>query len=126
MIQALSIFGEFKEFILKGNAIALAVGVIIGAAFGTLVTAFTTGIIEPLLQVMGGNPEIALKIWIFDIGIVLSAIISLVITGAILFFLFIRPMNKLMKTEIPPVPEPVPTAEELLLTEIRDLLAKRQ
>lgn len=126
MIQALSIFGEFKEFILKGNAIALAVGVIIGAAFGTLVTAFTTGIIEPLLKVMGGNPEIALKIWIFDIGIVLSAIISLVITGAILFFLFIRPMNKLMKTEIPPVPEPVPTAEELLLTEIRDLLAKRQ
>ena len=124
-MRAPTILGEFKEFIIKGNAISLAVGVIIGAAFGKFVTAFTTGIVEPLLKAMGGNPEIALKIWIFDIGIVLSAMISLVITGAILFFIFIRPMNKLMEKEAPPAPAPVPTAEEILLTEIRDLLAKR-
>jgi large conductance mechanosensitive channel len=124
-MKAPTILGEFKEFILKGNAISLAVGVIIGAAFGKFVTAFTTGIVEPLLRAMGGNSNIALKIGIFDIGIVLSAMISLVITGAILFFLFIRPMNKLMEKEAPPAPEPVPTAEEILLTEIRDLLAKR-
>lgn len=124
-MRAPTILGEFKEFIIKGNAISLAVGVIIGAAFGKFVTAFTTGIVEPLLKAMGGNPEIALKIWIFDIGIVLSAMISLVITGAILFFIFIRPMNKLMEKEAPPAPAPEPSAEEKLLTEIRDLLAKR-
>lgn len=121
-MQAPTIVGEFKEFILKGNAISLAVGVIIGAGFGKFVTAFTKGIVEPLLKAMGGNPEIALKIWIFDIGIVLSSLISLVITGAILFFIFIRPMNKLMEKE---APAPEPSAEEKLLTEIRDLLAKR-
>jgi large conductance mechanosensitive channel len=124
-MRAPTILGEFKEFIIKGNAISLAVGVIIGAAFGKFVTAFTSGIVEPLIKALGGNPEIALKIGIFDIGIVLSALISLVITGAILFFIFIRPMNKLMEKETPPAPAPEPSAEEKLLTEIRDLLAKR-
>jgi large conductance mechanosensitive channel len=124
-MQVLTILGEFKEFILKGNAISLAVGVIIGAAFGKFVTAFTTGIVEPLLKAVGGNPEVALKVWIFDIGVVISALISLVITGAILFFIFVRPMNKLMTKEVPPAPAPEPSAEEKLLTEIRDLLAKR-
>jgi large conductance mechanosensitive channel len=118
-----SILGEFKDFIIKGNAISLAVGVIIGAAFGKFVTAFTTGIVEPLLKAIGGNPEVALKIWIFDIGIIISALISLIITGAILFFIFIRPMNKLMKKEAPPAP--AASAEEKLLIEIRDLLSKR-
>lgn len=124
-MRAPTILGEFKEFIIKGNAISLAVGVIIGAAFGKFVTAFTSGIVEPLLKALGGNPEIALKVGIFDIGIVLSALISLVITGAILFFIFIRPMNKLTEKETPPAPAPEPSAEEKLLTEIRDLLAKR-
>lgn len=123
-MQAPTILGEFKDFILKGNAISLAVGVIIGAAFGKVIAAFTTGIVEPLLRSCGGNSNIALKLGIFDIGIILSAIISLVITGAILFFVFIRPMNKLMAKEAPPAPAPEPSAEEKLLTEIRDLLAK--
>ncbi|MEY3394395.1 MAG: hypothetical protein RL346_631 [Verrucomicrobiota bacterium] len=116
-------FQEFKEFILKGNAISLAVGVIIGAAFSKVVSAFSTGIIEPLLQSIGGNPEIALKIWIFDIGLVISAVISLMITGAVLFFIFIRPMNKLMAKVSPA--KPSVSAEAKLLTEIRDLLAKK-
>lgn len=115
-------FKEFKDFILKGNAISLAVGVIIGAAFGKVVTSISTGIIEPLLNAVGGNPEIALKLWIFDVGVVISSIISLLITGAILFFVFVRPMNKLAKKD---TPAPAPTAEEKLLTEIRDLLAKK-
>lgn len=124
-MRAPTFLGEFKEFIIKGNAISLAVGVIIGAAFGKFVTAFTTGIVDPMLKAMGGNQNIALKIGIFDIGIVLSALISLIITGAILFFLFIRPMNKLMEKEAPTAPDPEPSSEEKLLTEIRDLLAKR-
>ncbi len=121
-----TIVSEFKDFILKGNAISLAVGVIIGAAFGKVITAFSTGIIEPIIRAMGGNPNIALKLGIFDIGVVLSALISLVVTGAILFFVFVRPMNKLMAKEAAAAPAPGPSAEEKLLTEIRDLLAKRQ
>lgn len=120
-------FKEFKEFILKGNAIDLAVGVLIGAAFGGFVTAVTEGIIKPVISAAGGNPEISLKLGIFDIGIVINAAVSLLITGAVLFFIFVRPMNKLkswnQKPAAPAAP-PEPTAEEKLLMEIRDLLKK--
>ena len=112
---------EFKEFILKGNAISLAVGILIGAAFGKVVTAFIDGIINTLLNLIGGNPDVALKLGIFDIGIVINSLIGLLITGAVLFFFFIRPMNRLQKNDTPP---PGPTKEEALLTEIRDLLSK--
>lgn len=126
-MKAPSYLSEFKDFILKGNAIQLAIGVIVGAAFGNVVTAFSKGIIEPLLNALGGNPDIALQIGIFNIGIIISAVISLLTTGAILFFVFIRPMNKLLAAkpveEAPAIIEP--SAEEKLLTEIRDLLAKR-
>lgn len=121
-----SVIGEFKEFILKGNAISLAVGVIIGAAFGKIVAAITTGIIEPLINLAGGNPEISLKLWVFDLGLVFNATISLLITGAVLFFVFVRPMNRMRKKEeAAPAAPPEPSKEEILLTEIRDLLAKR-
>jgi large conductance mechanosensitive channel len=121
-----SITSEFKEFILKGNAISLAVGVLIGAAFGKFVTALTEGIINPMLNLLGGNPEISLKLWVFDIGLVINALIALLITGAILFFIFVRPMNRLQKKEAAaPTVEPTPSKEELLLTEIRDLLSKQ-
>lgn len=113
---------EFRDFILKGNAIDLAVGVLIGAAFGGFVTAFTDGIVKPLIQVVGGNPEVALKVWVFDLGVVISSLISLIITGAILFFIFVKPMNKLKALTSKPAAAPEPTAEEKLLTEIRDLL----
>jgi large conductance mechanosensitive channel len=116
---------EFRDFVLKGNAIDLAVGVLIGAAFGGFVTAFTKGIIEPLISAIGGNPQVTLKLWIFDVGLVLTALISLLITGAVLFFVFVKPMNTL-KSRVAkgetPAPPPEPTAEEKLLTEIRDLL----
>jgi large conductance mechanosensitive channel len=119
---------EFRDFVLKGNAIDLAVGVLIGAAFGGFVTAFTKGIIEPLISAIGGNPQVTLKLWIFDVGLVLTALISLLITGAVLFFVFVKPMNTLKervaKGQTPP-PAPEPTAEEKLLTEIRDLLKSK-
>lgn len=124
-MSAPTVLTEFKEFILKGNAISLAVGVLIGTAFGKFVTAVTEGIINPLLNLIGGNPDISLKLWVFDIGLVVNAVISLVITGAILFFIFVRPMNRLQKKEAAaPTVEPAPSKEEVLLTEIRDLLAK--
>jgi large conductance mechanosensitive channel len=119
---------EFKDFILKGNAIDLAVGVLIGASFGGVVTAFTKGIVEPTIQAIGGNPNVALKLGIFDVGLVLNAFITLFITGAVLFFVFVKPMQKIRtlteKPAAPPAPAE-PSAEEKLLTEIRDLLRER-
>lgn len=118
---------EFRDFIIKGNAIDLAVGVLIGAAFGGFVSAFTDGIIGPLISSIGGNPEVNLKLWIFDVGVVINALITLLITGAVLFFVFVKPMNtlksKMAKGEVAAPPEP--TAEEKLLTEIRDLLKEK-
>jgi large conductance mechanosensitive channel len=121
-------FKEFKEFILKGNAIDLAVGVLIGAAFGKVVTAVTDGVINPMLSAMGGDPKVSLKLGIFDAGLVITALISLLITGAVLFFVFVKPMQKLKELkEKPAAPAgpPEPSAEEKLLAEIRDLLKQK-
>lgn len=132
---------EFKKFILKGNVVDLSTGVIIGAAFGTIVTAFTKGIIEPILKLLGGNPNVSLGIKIgefvndkgekaanmLDIGMVINAIIGFLITAAVIFFVIVKPANKLMalmKKEEEAAPAPAPAADIVLLSEIRDLLKK--
>jgi large conductance mechanosensitive channel len=118
---------EFRDFVIKGNAIDLAVGVLIGASFGGFVTAFTNGIIKPLISAIGGNPEVSLKVGIFDLGVVISALISLLITGGVLFFVFVKPMNQLKermaKGQVAAPPEPPEDVK--LLTEIRDLLKEK-
>ncbi len=134
---------EFKKFILKGNVIDLSTGVIIGAAFTGIVKAFTTGIVEPIIKSVGGNPDVSLGIQIgtfkgedgaelpnmLDIGMVINAGIGFLITAAVVFFIIIKPMNKLIaltekKKEEAPA-DPPPTPEDVkLLTEIRDLLKK--
>jgi large conductance mechanosensitive channel len=132
---------EFKKFIFKGNIVDLSTGVIIGAAFGTIVTAFTKGIVEPLLKLLGGNPNVSLgfKIGEFvndkkevvpnmiDIGMIINAVIGFLITAAVIFFVIVKPANKLMammqKEEAAAPPPPTP-ADVVLLTEIRDLLKK--
>lgn len=120
---------EFKAFIMKGNVVDLAVGVMIGAAFGGVVKAFTDGIVTPLLGALHGKPEVSLHIWHFDVGMVINAILSFLITAAIIFFLILKPMAKLMalakKKEAEKPAEPAPVPEDIkLLTEIRDLLKK--
>ena len=119
---------EFKDFVLKGNAIDLAVGVLIGASFGNVVTALTKGVIDPLLNSIGGKPDVSLKLGMFDVGLVINAGLSLVITGAVLFFVFVKPMQKLKALTEKPAPPPAPpepSAEEKLLAEIRDLLKQK-
>lgn len=119
-------FKEFKDFILKGNAIDLSVGVLIGASFGNLVTAVTNGIIKPVISALGGNPEVSLKVWnIIDAGLVINAFISLLITGAVLFFVFVKPMQKIRALTEKPAAPPESSAQEKLLTEIRDLLKQK-
>lgn len=132
---------EFKQFILKGNVIDLSTGVIIGAAFGSIVTAFTKGVIEPLLKAIGGNPNVSLGIEIgefinekgektanmLDIGMIINAVIGFLITAAVIFFVIVKPANALMaklKKDEAAAPPPAPAADIVLLTEIRDLLKK--
>ncbi len=132
-------FKEFKEFALKGNVMSMAVGVIIGGAFQTIVTALTNSFINPLIALlMGGvqHDENGNPIYVggsftingveFTYGAFLSAVINFLIMALILFLL-IKGMNKLMsigkkKEEEKPAEPPAPTKEEVLLTEIRDLL----
>lgn len=121
---------EFKRFVLRGNVIDLSTGVIIGAAFGLIVKAFTDGIITPLLMLVGGdakNVTLGFKITdgvYIDLGIIISAIINFLITAAVVFFVIIKPVNRLsemLKKEEAKAP-PAPPADVQLLTEIRDLL----
>lgn len=124
-----AMLSEFKKFILKGNVVDLSTGVIIGAAFGNIVGAFTKGIVDPLIKKFSGgdDPNITLQVWIFDLGLVINALIGFLITAAVIFFVIVKPANRLMtlmRKEEAATPPPPPPAEVQLLTEIRDLLKK--
>lgn len=129
---------EFRKFIMRGNVVDLAVGVIIGAAFGAIVTSLVNDIIMPPIGLVlsgidfkqikivlqaaneaANKPEVAI-----NIGLFLNALISFVIIAFVLF-LIIRAMNSMMTKEAEkPAAPPAPSTEEKLLMEIRDLLAK--
>lgn len=118
---------EFKKFVLKGNVVDLATGVIIGAAFGKIVEAFAKGIVEPLIKLISGStkPDVAMAVGPFDLGLIISAVINFLIVAAIVFFLIVKPVNKLislMQAKESATPPPGPTPTEVLLTEIRDTL----
>lgn len=127
----------FKDFIMRGNVIELAVGVVIGAAFTAVVTAFSDSIINPLLAALGGVDYSGLGFHVregndatfVNFGALLTAIINFLLIAAVIYFLLVAPMNKLDETTkrrkgIDPE-EQAPTDTELL-TEIRDLLAAQQ
>ncbi|MCM1006550.1 MAG: large conductance mechanosensitive channel protein MscL [Ruminococcus flavefaciens] len=126
---------EFKAFALKGNVMDLAIGVIIGAAFGDIVTAFTEDFINPIIACIGGA-EVAGRIRLGDTGQALNwghfitAVINFLIM-AFCIFLMMKTVNKIMsigrkKEEEKPAAPPEPTKEEILLTEIRDLLKENK
>jgi large conductance mechanosensitive channel len=133
----MSVVKEFKEFAMKGNVIDLAVGVVIGAAFGKIVTSLVTDIMLPPLGLLTGGIDFSdIKITIhpvdaahklpvtMNIGLFLNIVIQFIIV-AFCVFLAVKAINSMKKQEVPPpAPDPVPTNEEILLTEIRDLLAK--
>jgi large conductance mechanosensitive channel len=122
-------FKEFREFLLRGNVIDLAVAVVIGAAFGAVITSFVGDILTPLIAAIGGKPDFgALDFTInesrFRYGAFINAVISFVIIAAAVFFLVVKPVNTLMarrKAGLEPEPEAVPE-DVVLLGEIRDLL----
>ncbi|HTN22080.1 MAG TPA: large-conductance mechanosensitive channel protein MscL [Pelobium sp.] len=122
---------EFKEFAVKGNVVDLAVAVVIGAAFGKIITSFIDDIVTPLLLKPALDAAHLTDIQDLTIfgtvkyGSFLSAVISFVIVALVLF-LVIKGINSLKKKEeVAPSAPPVPTKEEILLTEIRDLLKNK-
>jgi large conductance mechanosensitive channel len=123
---------EFREFLLRGNAVDLAVAVVIGAAFGAVVTSLVEDLLTPLIAAIGGQPDFGdLTFTIngsrFRYGEFINTLISLVTIGAAVFFLVVKPMNTLMKRlkrGEEPEPEAVPE-DVVLLGEIRDLLRER-
>ena len=93
---------EFRDFILRGNLVDLAVAFVIGAAFATLVAALTTDLITPLIGALGGQPDFsALSFTInsseFTYGHFLNALISFLIVAGVLFFFIVKPMNHLLE-----------------------------
>lgn len=121
---------EFKDFIMRGNVVDLAVGVIIGGAFGAIVNSLVTDIITPLLlkpalEAAGAESLQDWKPGGVLAGKFLAALISFLVIAFVLF-LIVKGMNAAMKkkeAEAPAAP-PAPSNEEKLLTEIRDLLKK--
>lgn len=108
------LFSEFKAFISKGNVLDLAVGVIIGSAFGSIVTALTDNIIQPLINLIGGaeiQGKIALpKGQFIDYGAFISAIINFLIMALVIFFI-VKAVNKAMSVGKKPEEVPAPTTK---------------
>jgi large conductance mechanosensitive channel len=120
---------EFKEFISKGNVLDLAVGVIIGAAFGKIVSSLTEDIIMPLVGLATPNLDSYTKMMLgpMKVGLFLSAVLNFFII-AFCVFLIVKAANRFKRPAPAPVAEPVApvaTKEQILLTEIRDALRSR-
>ncbi len=127
----MSMIKEFKEFAMRGNVVDLAIGVIIGGAFGKIVASLIDDVITPLLLKPALDAAHLSKLEELTIlgsvkyGVFISSVINFVIIAFVLFMI-IKGMNASKKKEAAAAPAapPAPTKEEVLLTEIRDLLKK--
>jgi large conductance mechanosensitive channel len=125
------VYKEFRDFITRGNVIDLAVAVVIGLAFTAVINAVVSGLITPLIGIIGGNDYRDLDFTIngstFEYGLVINAIIQFLLIAAAVFFLIVKPINVINERRRRGLePEPIELSDEAaLLTEIRDLLRNR-
>lgn len=135
-------FNEFKEFAMRGNVLDMAIGVVIGGAFGKITTSLVNDIIMPLISMLTGGVDFSQWKWVLkaadeaaetaevavNFGSLIAVVLDFIII-AFVIFLMLKGINKLKKKEEEPAPEPepdpAPTSEELL-TEIRDLLKEKK
>ena len=123
----------FRDFLLRGNIVDLAVGVVIGVAFGNVVTQLTKSFLEPLIKLVTGGHQVGGVYRVngvaFDYGAFINVVVTFVLTAAVLYFVVVTPMNKLATMRkskgVPPEPA-APSPEVALLTEIRDALCQGQ
>jgi large conductance mechanosensitive channel len=121
----------FKDFLLRGNVVDLAVAVVIGAAFTAVVTSFTTSFLEPLIGLAGGG---GVDGGVFEVdrqkftwGSFVNQLITFVLTAAVVYFVVVLPMKKLMERRaVAEEAGPVAPTQVELLVEIRDLLRAQQ
>ena len=122
----------FKDFLLRGNVIDLAVAVVLGVAFGAVINAFATDVIGGLIGVIGGSPDFGSAGFTANgsrviLGSTINALIYFLIVAAVIYFVVVVAVNRLMERrkrgEEPEVA--APTEDVLLLREIRDLLRQR-
>jgi large conductance mechanosensitive channel len=130
----------FKEFIMRGNILDLAIAVVIGTAFATVVKTVVDNLVSPLIASIGGSNVNGLAFHIVDgnekslvdIGAIINALIVFVLTAAVVYFLLVVPMKKIQDRraaaaatgQADPEPEPLTTDQQLLI-EIRDALRAR-
>jgi large conductance mechanosensitive channel len=120
----------FKDFLVRGNVVDLAVGFVMGVAFTTVVTQFTESFLEPLIRVVSGGEgldagAVTIRGVPFDWATFVNALFTFLLTAAAVYFVVVLPMNRLAERRRrgqEPPPES-PSEEVRLLTEIRDLLA---
>jgi large conductance mechanosensitive channel len=121
----------FKSFLLRGNVVDLAVAVVIGAAFTAVVNAFADSFLTPLIGLLGGGGRLGGTLTVagqeFTWGAFLSQLITFVLTAAIVYFVVVLPMHRLLDRRVRgEEPGPVGPTELELLVEIRDLLRAQQ
>ena len=106
----------FKKFLLRGNVVDLAVAVVIGAAFGALVTAFTASFITPLLAAIAGKADFS-KLYFtvhhskFTYGLFINAVVAFIIIATVIYFFVVAPVNSLMQRFKPTPDEPTPVKD---------------
>jgi large conductance mechanosensitive channel len=119
----------FREFIMRGNVIDLAVAVVVGTAFVALVAAFSKGLIQPIIGIfLGGGltaGQVTINGQVIDFTLMINAIITFIITLAVIYFVFVVPMNKWRERK-GDVSVDVAPADIQLLEEIRDLLKQQR
>lgn len=109
----------FRDFVARGNVLDLAVGVIIGAAFGAIVDSMVKDLITPILGLVGGTPDFsALKVGPVAVGNFVNAVVAFLLKAAGLYFLIVLPATRFAAKKAAAAPSP----EVVLLAEIRDLL----
>ena len=120
----------FKQFLLRGNIVDLAVAVVIGTAFTAVVTSFTESFLEPLIALAGGGGRLGGTLSVggqtFAWGAFVSQVITFALTAAVVYFVVVLPLHRLLERRAAePTPAPGPTELDLLV-EIRDLLRASQ
>lgn len=128
----MSFIKEFKEFAIKGNVVDLAVAVVLGAAFGAIVTALTESIIMPLISLILGSGKgvsglsFMVNGTVFPYGVLLQSIINFILIALVLFSVIkaVNMLNRSKEEPVVPAAEPEYTLSEKLLMEIRDNLKK--
>jgi large conductance mechanosensitive channel len=119
----------FREFIMRGNVIDLAVAVVVGTAFVALVAAFSKGLIQPIIGIfLGGGltaGQVTINGQVIDFTLMINAIITFIITLAVIYFVFVVPMNKWRERKGDVSVDEAP-ADIQLLEEIRDLLKQQR